>query len=312
MSRKRRPSRVHGMALIHKPRGPTSFRVMRTLQRQIDAAKAGHGGTLDPMASGLLIVLLGEATKLTPWVQGRDKRYRATVRFGRSTDTLDAEGSTVESAPVPKGLIQDSLVECLTRFVGDRPQRPPKYSALKVNGRTHMSRARAGEEFEVAERPALCHSIEVVERNEESAVLDLHVGSGYYVRSLARDLGDMLGVPSHLEALVRTQVGPWSLRSALAPEAMSLSNLVPLADALPDVPVTPLGDEDALAIRQGKRIEASLDAPVVMVTNKLGVPLAMVDRVASGEWRVLRGFAVESQELMRLDDSLIDKEAPCG
>ena len=148
MSPKRRAGDVHGIALIHKPAGPTSFRVMRQVQRLVGAGKAGHGGTLDPMASGLLLVLLGEATKLTPWIHGRDTRYRASVAFGRSTDTLDATGQTTQEAFVPDDLLTAELERSVEDFIGERLQRPPKFSALKVGGRAPRrggaSRSRRG------------------------------------------------------------------------------------------------------------------------------------------------------------------------
>ncbi|MGB0589544.1 MAG: tRNA pseudouridine(55) synthase TruB [Myxococcota bacterium] len=313
MSRRRRgqhsPGPVHGIALLHKPSGPTSFTVMRQAERSLGAHKSGHGGTLDPMASGLLLVLLGEGTKLTPWVQGRDKRYRAEVTFGRATDTLDAEGAMTEEADVPDGLLEARLADVLPTFVGDRPQRPPKYSALKVGGRSHMSRARAGEEFEVLERPAHCYSITLHSLEATSATLELHVASGYYVRSLARDLGEALGVPAHLSALVRTSVGPWSLTDAVALEELTVEAVTPLERSLPDMPVITLNAADALLVHQGKRLPAQGDAACTMVLNPDGSPLAMVDRNPEGEWRVRRGFALTSQTVEKQTDSLIDKEA---
>ena len=303
------PGTVHGIALVHKSGGPTSFSVTRHAQRALGAHKSGHGGTLDPMASGLLLVLLGEGTKLTPWVQGRDKRYRATVQFGRSTDTLDAQGETVSEAPVPEGLLEGALDSAIGTFIGDRPQRPPKYSALKVNGRSHMSRARAGEEFEVEERPARCYSITVLERSSDSVVLDVHVASGYYIRSLARDLGEALGTPAHLSALVRTHVGPWSLVDAVSIEALTEAAVLPVGQALPDIPVVTLAGTDALFVRQGKRIAAQTSEPCVMAIDAAGTPLAMLDRTEEAQWRVRRGFAFESQTVSNERDSLIDKGA---
>jgi len=197
----------------------------------------------------------------------------------------------------------------LEMFVGARPQRPPKYSALKVNGRSHMSRARAGEEFEVAERPAHCFSITVLERQAAAVVLDVHVASGYYIRSLARDLGEALGVPAHLSGLVRTHVGPWSVADAVPIEALTQPAVRPLGEALPDIPVVTLGTEDALFVRQGKRIEAQRAEPCVMALDPEGTPLAMLDRTESAQWRVRRGFALVSQTVSVHRDSLIDKDA---
>ena len=293
--RRRGAGPIHGMVLIDKPLGPTSFKVARHVQRTLDAGKVGHGGTLDPLASGLLIVLLGEATKLTPWVQGRDKRYVATVAFGRSTDTLDRGGQTVEEAPVPAGLVTDKLEAVIARFVGDHMQRPPVYSALKVDGRSHMSRARAGEEVVVDPRPSRCHAIKLIKLDDTSATLEVHVGSGYYIRSLARDLGDALGVPSHLAALRRTTVGPWKVDDAVTLEHVTPDELVPLANALPDMPILTLSASQAQALGQGKRVTHGQAADEAMAIDPLGVPIAMVEAV-DGEWRVKRGFYLPNTE----------------
>ena len=291
--RKRRGrSDIHGILLLDKPSGPTSFGVMRRLQRTLDVSKAGHGGTLDPMASGLLIMLVGEATKLTPWIQGKDKRYVARISFGSATDTLDAEGSVLKRADVPPGFLEGALAGALERFVGERPQRPPKYSALKVGGRSHMSRARAGEDFEVEERPAHCYSIELLRIEGDSALLEVHVASGYYIRSLARDIGEELGLPSHLSALERTSVAGWTLQNAKRPEDIDLSDVIGIADCLPEIPKVRLDEADALAIRQGKRLPASNSAPVSMALWPDGLPVAMVELGEGGIWSVKRGFAL--------------------
>ena len=280
------------MVLVHKAAGPTSFRVMRAVQRQLEVSKAGHGGTLDPMASGLLIVLLGEATKLTPWIHGRDKSYRALIRFGASTNTLDAEGEVVERMEVPSALLEAELGEALRSFVGTRPQRPPKFSALKVDGRTHMSRARAGENFVVEERPARCERISLISRTRDSALVDLDVASGYYIRSFARDLGEALGVPAHLAALERTSIGGWPLSAAKELEELKEGDVVPITECVPQLPALRLDEATALAIRQGKRVPAPNDAPLTLALWPDGLPVAIVEHREGGTWAVKRGFAL--------------------
>ena len=259
------------------------------------------------MASGLLVVLLGEGTKLTPWVQGRDKRYVATVSFGEATDTLDAQGTVTASAPVPAGLLESRLAEVARSFVGHMPQTPPVYSALKSGGRSHMSRARAGETVIVPPRPATCHSLELKHIAGHEATIEVHVASGYYVRSLARDLGEALGLPSHLSALRRTSVGSWKVSEACPVDGVAEDALVPLVEALPSIPVVSVGPAKALALCQGKRVEVECDAPLVMVLSPAGVPVAMVAPDEDGLWRVKRGFAFEHIEGERHSDSLIDK-----
>ncbi|MDP6945500.1 MAG: tRNA pseudouridine(55) synthase TruB, partial [Myxococcota bacterium] len=277
------------------------------MERVVGARRAGHGGTLDPAASGLLVVLLGEATKLTPWIQGRDKRYTATVRFGRGTDTLDALGETVAEAQVPEGLLAESLAEVVGGFVGEHLQRPPVYSALKVDGRSHMSRARAGEVVVVQPRPSHCFSIDIRRIEGLDVTLDVHVASGYYVRALARDLGEALGVPAHLAALRRTSVGVWDLSGAVAPEDVCADTLIPLGACIPDLETVMVDAEMARDIGHGKKVRALTDAKEAMVVCPAERPLAVVERVDGGQWAVKRGFFLPPEPSREEPDSLIDK-----
>lgn len=282
-----------GIVLIDKPAGPTSFTVMRTVERKLDAARAGHAGTLDPAATGLLVVLLGEATKLSRWVMGRDKTYLATVRFGLGTDTLDAAGEPTEQAEVPPGAVTRERIEAaLPSFLGEIQQTPPVYSALKRGGRSLMSRARAGEEVVVEPRPVRCESIELLSAEDDRAQLRLHTGSGFYVRSFARDLGLALGLPAHLEALRREAVGAWALSSAVVPDAVEVAHVLPLVEAVPDLPVAVLTEQEAEAISVGKRVAARLEVDHALLVDPQGRARAMGERDGAGQWRVVRGFVL--------------------
>ncbi|MGM0575867.1 MAG: tRNA pseudouridine(55) synthase TruB [Myxococcota bacterium] len=312
MSRRarRRQRGPHGIVCIDKPAGPTSFRVMRDVQRRLDAGRAGHGGTLDPMATGVLVVLLGEATKLSAWAMGWDKVYRAEVRFGVATDTLDAAGRVVEEAEVSPGwLCRDSVEAALAGFVGDVHQVPPVYSALKREGRTLMSRARAGETIDVEPRPVICHGLEILEVGERTAEVRVHCGKGYYVRSFARDLGEALGLPAHLSALRRERVGPWRVEDAVSPEEITASAVVPIDRALPDVPVVCLGEEEAAAVRNGRQIPATIEAERVLLVDAARTPLAMAVRDDGGRFKVARGLRVPQ---VGRPDSAIDKASDGG
>lgn len=301
-----------GLLCIDKPAGPTSFGVMRQVQRGVDARRAGHGGTLDPAATGVLLVLVGEGTKLSPWVMRWDKTYRARVRFGVATDTFDAEGTVVAEQVVPQGLLtRERLLSVLAGFVGDQLQTPPAYSALKVDGRTLMSRARAGEVVEPVPRTVHCRAAELLGIDGPDVDVRLDVGKGFYVRSFARDLGLALGLPAHLAALCRERVGPFHVARATTPDAVGPGDVIPLAEAVPDVPVRHLDAADALAIVQGKRIAAASADPELMVTDPTGRPLAMVRRTDENTLVIVRGFAPEQPAPAPTEgaDSLIDNGA---
>lgn len=222
---------LEGVLVVDKPIGPTSHDVVFKLRRILRMKRIGHAGTLDPLASGVLVVLLGQATKLGPYLTLHDKRYEARVVFGKSTDTLDAQGQVTSEAPVPQWLVDEvraiaagASLESAPRlhaaFAQERArtqQTPPAYSAIKVAGQKSYDRARRGEEVVLEDRPVEVLAISAVKAGfvEESGLpfidIDVDVSKGYYVRSLARDLGQTLGVPSFLGALRRMRSGPFEI-----------------------------------------------------------------------------------------------------
>jgi tRNA pseudouridine55 synthase len=246
------PEVLEGVLVVDKPTGPTSHDVVSKLRRTLHMRRIGHAGTLDPLASGVLVVLLGQATKLGPYLTLHDKRYEARVVFGRSTDTLDAQGNITAEAVLPTWLAEEietlakgASVESTPRILGAiehersrAAQTPPAYSAIKVSGQRSYDRARRGESVTLEDRPVEVATITLcgagfVEGNALGFVdLSLDVSKGYYVRSFARDLGQTLGVPSFLGALRRTRSGPFDIgESAKLDAAQSVleSFVVPLA-----------------------------------------------------------------------------------
>jgi len=297
MGRKRGRKGVgpHGVVVVDKPAGPTSFKALRAVERQTGAGRAGHAGTLDPAATGILLVLLGEATKLSHWVMAHDKAYRATIALGTATDSLDATGEVVATAEVPPEALDPERVRAaLTPFVGDVMQVPPIYSALKRGGRTLMSRARAGEEVEVEPRPVVCHSLELVAIEDERLVVDVACGSGYYVRALARDLGEALGVPAHLAALRRTRLGAFDIAEAIPLEEIGPTSVRPIVDAAPELLRVTVTDEEAVAVHHGRPIAARDDGDRAILLDPTGAPLALVERTPDDRWRIFRGFRFET------------------
>src|SRR5690242_4003426 len=205
--RKREKFDVHGWVVLDKPVGMTSTHAVSVIKRLFKAKRAGHAGTLDPLASGCLPIALGEATKTVPFVMEGRKRYRFTVQWGEERDTDDAEGRVVEiSAVRPE---EAAIRAALPRFTGTIAQVPPRFSAIKVEGERAYDLARDGEVVELEPRPVEIGRLELVERPDaEHAVFEAECGKGTYVRALARDLGRVLGTFGHVSALRRTAVGP--------------------------------------------------------------------------------------------------------
>jgi tRNA pseudouridine55 synthase len=198
---------VNGWVLLDKPVGLTSTQAVSKLKRLFNAKKAGHAGTLDPLASGVLPVAFGEATKTVPFVQDGEKAYRFTVLWGVETDTDDAEGKPVQTSdarPDPA-----AIQALLPRFTGEIMQQPPAFSAIKINGERAYDLARDGEAVELAPRPITIHALRLVAADRDQAVLEAECGKGTYVRAIARDLGRALGCYGHVIALRRTRVGPF-------------------------------------------------------------------------------------------------------
>jgi tRNA pseudouridine55 synthase len=263
-----RAEEPEGVVAVDKPSGMTSHDVVARARRILGTRRIGHAGTLDPMATGVLVLLVGEATKLGPYLTAHEKRYEARVAFGRATDTLDAEGATVASAEVPGWLLAEigaaapegrpRLAAALEAEIARASQVPPAYSAIQVDGRRSYDRARAGEEVDLAPRPVAVRDLRLLRGGvpELPALpfvdLDVDVSKGYYVRALARDLGERLGVPAHLAALRRTASGPFTLARAVPLDALR-SALQPLAAAAAEaLPVGGLTAEGAVRVRQGK------------------------------------------------------------
>lgn len=254
---------VSGVLVVDKPIGMTSHDVVQIIRRGTGIRRAGHTGTLDPRASGVLVVLIGPAVRLSEYVSASDKRYQATIRLGSSTDTYDAEGVVTSSASV-EHITEEQFVQTLQRFVGEIEQVPPPYSSVKVRGRKAYELAREGEEVEITPRKIQVYSLELLERDSPEAVIDVFCSSGTYVRSLANDLGNALGCGAHLVGLRRTKSGRFTLRDAVPlrrlQEAFAAGNwykyLIPAAEALGDWPSVELDADQVELIRHGHRIPA--------------------------------------------------------
>lgn len=232
---------------------------MARIRRLAGQKRVGHAGTLDPLAEGVLLVLLGRATRLADYIQAGHKTYVATVKLGVSTETDDAEGSVLGVAAVPP-LSRAGVESVLARFTGEILQAPPKYSAVKVAGRRAYAVARAGGEVELAPRPVTIYDVRLLDCSDSELCLEVCCSKGTYIRSLARDIALALGTLGHLSGLVRTRVGPFSIADSLTLDEVAARGvadaLLPASRALPDAPVLCAGSDDARRLGNGQPIPA--------------------------------------------------------
>ena len=250
---------MDGILLIDKPKGPTSFDVVRKVKKATRMRKVGHAGTLDPLASGLLVVCIGQGTKLVPYLMEGRKRYLARVALGAETETDDSEGEVTKRAPVPL-LNREQLEQIIPRFLGKISQIPPKYSALKQNGEALHRKARRGDAVEVSAREVEINGIEILQVDDQVFEIDVLCHKGTYIRALARDMARALGTCGHLSSLRRTESSGFAVENALSLEALDKESvhekkLLSLAEAIPSLPkVCPDRDQE-LSIGHGRAIE---------------------------------------------------------
>ncbi len=258
MGRKRKGRDISGWLVIDKPAGPTSTAVVNKVRWAMDAKKAGHAGTLDPTATGVLAVALGEATKTVPYITDALKAYEFTVRLGVSTNTDDAEGEVLETSDLRPD--DAAIKDALAAFIGDIEQVPPQFSAVKIDGERAYKRARDGEEMELAARPLFVESLLLIDRPDPDHVtLEMVCGKGGYVRSIARDLGAALGCYGHVRELRRIWSGPFEATDGLSLEDIDRlakspdldAHLLPLEKGLDDLPEVKATAEGATRLRNG-------------------------------------------------------------
>ncbi len=293
---------LSGWLILDKPRGMGSTQGVSAVKRVLrqngyPKTKVGHGGTLDPLAQGVLPIALGEATKLAGRMLDSDKIYAFTVKFGEETDTLDTEGPVIATSAVRPTLAEVEAV--LPRFTGPIEQVPPAYSALKVGGQRAYDLARAGEAVELKARSVTIHSLTIGARDAgpDEVALEAYVSKGTYIRSLARDIAYALGTCGHVTYLRRTKAGPFLESQAISldnlEEAAKRANLeyllLPLEAGLDDIPALHLDQTSAQAVRQG-RVLSDMPQSSGLYLAKLGnVPVALME-ISDGMATVVRGF----------------------
>lgn len=310
MGRRGRKSTVHGVLVVDKPSGPTSHDVVAWARRVFRTSQVGHAGTLDPMATGVLVLCIGEGTKLVPYLTADQKAYETEVRLGVGTDSLDKEGDVVATRDVP--VLDAATIEAaLEQFRGRFMQRVPTISAVKVDGERLYKKARRGEEVQAPEREVYVHELQLTAHADASLQLSVAADKGFYVRSLGRDVAEALGTVGHLTALRRTRSGAFTLDQALEGHVLESAKadpdsevaaevrgrLLPLVSAWPGEARHVLNDRGVEDARQGRPIrEDGLvtgalpedEAPHVLVDGE--GQMVAIARVEKGAVRVVRGI----------------------
>lgn len=268
MGRKRQRGRtVNGILLLDKAVGMTSNAALQEVKKLFFAKKAGHTGSLDPLASGLLPLCLGEATKLSQFLLDSDKVYEGVCQLGTKTSTGDAEGEVIDTRPVPS-FDEASLKKVFSQFLGDIEQIPPMHSAIKQNGQPLYKLAHQGIEVEREPRPVHIYELSLIEMNDTSFKFSLRCSKGTYVRTLVEDMGEVMGCGAHLTDLRRTAVGPFDLEAAVTPEELShvaadeghagLDKLmIPMDKALENWPAVHLTENSTYYVKQGQPVQVS-------------------------------------------------------
>ncbi|MEM6546379.1 MAG: tRNA pseudouridine(55) synthase TruB [Pseudomonadota bacterium] len=282
MARRRKGTPLDGWSVIDKPLGATSAQTVNAVRRALDAQKAGHAGTLDPLATGVLAVAFGEATKTIPIVQDGAKSYCFTVRFGQRTTTDDREGNVIAESPCRP--TDAAISAALTSFEGEVQQVPPHFSAVKVEGARAYDLARAGAALDLAARPLTVHRIVLTGRlDADHAEIEMVCGKGGYVRAIARDLGEALGCHGHVAALRRTGTGPFTLDHAIAfdPETLTAADLLPLEAGLADLTEIAVDPVGAARLRNGQAIPSATTIDGSAWASLFGRAVALV-RTSAG------------------------------
>lgn len=305
MARKKKGLPIHGWLVLDKPLGLSSTQLVGKARRILNAQKVGHGGTLDPLASGLLPLAFGEATKTVSYAMDGRKTYRFAVKWGEATSTEDREGEVIETSPARP--VKEDILQALTKFIGDVEQVPPRYSAIKVDGKRAYDLARDGdEEFELKSRIVHIDRFDLIDmRSEDVAEFEVDCGKGTYIRSLGRDLAKALGTCAHVIELRRTRVGPFTLEHAISLESLEEIGhspaaeelLLPVETALDDISALALSETEATRLRHGQvlsmitrhdldRIGDLVNGNVFLATEN-GTPVALA-RFEKGEVRSVR------------------------
>ncbi|OGP80926.1 MAG: tRNA pseudouridine(55) synthase TruB [Deltaproteobacteria bacterium RBG_16_64_85] len=293
-----------GVIVLDKPGGITSFRAVEEVGRVLRTKKCGHAGTLDPMATGVLLVCAGRATKIAGYLAAQEKEYEARFRFGAATDTGDVTGKVIESRPAAFAP-SDAVAVAVSGLVGTREQVPPAFSAVKVAGTRAYVMARQGKPLELSPRTVTVAEARLLSWSEEGFAVFLRCSKGFYVRALPRELGRLLGVPMAVSSLRRLRSGTFRVEDSVTladlveegKRGAAASRLVPIEKALAGFPQWEIPKEAVVAVRHGGSPAPWLagrdpgpSQGVVLLTHGKEGPVALVERIGEGRWRIVRGI----------------------
>ena len=276
-----RTTSIDGLLLVDKPAGMTSHDVVAIARRTLREKRIGHAGTLDPFATGLLVLLTGRATRLLPYLDGEPKVYDATIRFGTQTATDDLSGDVTETADFPN---RDAVLAGIRQLTGPIEQRPPAFSAKQVDGRRAYDAARAGTPLQLATVSVVVHEWVVLVEDPGTWTVRIKCSGGTYIRALARDLGILSGSRAHLRALRRVSSGPFHVDDAQPLEALSASSIQPMRHAVRSLPGETLSPEAIDRIRHGRTVPALATGPRSALLDESGDLVAVAERIGS-EWQ---------------------------
>ena len=271
---------ISGILLLNKPSGISSNQALQKAKKILKVSKAGHFGTLDPLAEGLLIIGINSGTKLSKFLLNDEKEYEATIRLGISTDTDDREGKVITTNNAEISI--ETLLEVLDQFRGEQSQIPPKYSAIKIQGRKLYEFARKGEEINIQPRKVTIHFLEVLEFKYPNLQIRLKVSKGTYIRSIARDLGHKLGVGAHLTKLVRTEQGKFSLLNATTFENLHEEKILDLDQVFPETSCIEISSSQLKDLEHGRRPPFN-NSNKGLVILKYANKIAGLARIDNGE-----------------------------
>jgi tRNA pseudouridine55 synthase len=271
---------IDGMLLVDKPAGPTSHDVVAVVRRALGVRRVGHAGTLDPFATGLLVLLVGRATRLLPYIDAEPKEYEATVRFGAATDTDDLTGSVIAEAALPD---RASVERAIGELTGELQQLPPVFSAKQVGGRRSYAAARGGATLALRPVPVDVHGWRVRAWRDDEIDVTITCGGGTYVRSLARDLGQLASSAAHLVALRRVRSGPFTVADAYTLDDVKggTAAVLPPIEAVRSLPVQWVGDGALARVVTGRAVEATVDGECAALVDSTGALVAIAARESS-------------------------------
>ena len=280
---------MDGILLINKPIGMTSRDVVNKLMKKFNTNKVGHTGTLDPFASGLLILTINKGTKISSFIEHLDKEYIAELKLGAKTTTLDLEGEVIETKEVKLPLDKNEVINAMNSFLGEIEQIPPMYSAIKINGEELYKKARRGEEVKREPRKVTISDIQMLSLTKDLIIFSTSCSRGTYIRTLGEDIANRIGYPGHLTMLTRTRIGGYNLKNAKTIEEVSEKDVISISDALKHMPTIIVEGRDEFKARNGVKMKL-MGHELYLIKNRANEAIAIYQRKEDNYYYCLRGL----------------------